>query len=1258
MRIVLDLQGAQSASRIRGIGRYSLCLAQAMAELAHEHEVWVVLNGRFVDTIEPLRASFQRVVPQHRVRVFDVPGPVSEISVANHVRARVAERLREAFLADLQPDVVHVSSLFEGLGDDAVSSVGLIEAGLPTAVTLYDLIPLLRPDQYLTRPEIRHWYLRKAQSLKRAELLLAISESSRREAIDYLQILPDHVVTIGAGVDGRFQVIQLTDDEKVALRARYGLRKRFVMCVGETDPRKNVEGLVEGYAQLPLELRQQYQLVIVMKVHEANRMRWRQLASRVGLSHDELVFTGYVADNDLLALYNMCDLFVFPSLHEGFGLPVLEAMACGAPVIGSNASSIPEVIGRSDALFDPTHPGSIAAKIAEVLADEPFRERLRTHGLQRAKAFTWKAAARRALEAFEDLHARRRRAVGTSVALSVRKPRLAYVSPLPPEPTGIADYSAELLPELARFYDIEVVVRQREVADNWVLANFPVRDVAWFEQHAPEYERVLYQFGNSHFHAHMFDLLARFPGTVVLHDVFLSGVLDWMERLGPQTGVFRRALYHSHGYAALLAEARKGREAAVWAYPSSGDILRDAVGVIVHSRYAWALLQDWYGALDGHEIRVIPQPRALPISRNRAEARRRLGFDEDEFLVCSFGFIAPTKLNHRLLAGWLGSRLAQNERCRLVFVGEKHGGDYDRELADAIERGTTAGRIQITGFVTTEQYQDYLAAADAAVQLRTRSCGETSRTVLDCLAHGLPVIVNAHGAAAELPEDVALVLADDFKDGELVAALERLYGEETLRARLARRAKEHVGTVHHPARVAEAYHSTIEEFWQTSHRARERRLITAIARIVSPTGPAAGDLPEIATAIAANRAEDGLRRLFVDVSTLALDDAGTGIQRVTRAILNVLVNQPPSGFRVEPVRLDGRVYRLARRFTLKLLGLYPDLLDDAPVEPRPGDVFLGLDCTPGRVPTMRPWFERQRGRGVDVHFVVYDLLPILRPDAFPPEMQPAFELWLRTIAEVSDGLVCVSRSVADELVRWLETTKPARHRSLSIGYFHLGADIQTSLPSTGIPDEAEAQLAQLHTRPSFLMVGTIEPRKGHAQALAAFDRLWAAGLDVNLVIVGKQGWMVQHVADRLRSHPALGKRLFWFRGISDEYLEKVYEASTALLAASEGEGFGLPLVEAARHGLSIIARDIPVFREVAGDHAFYFAGNTPEALANAVREWLVLRTEGAVPKPDRIRWLTWEESARQLLDVVLGGRWHRVWPHAITQDREAGAVNL
>jgi len=174
----------------------------------------------------------------------------------------------------------------------------------------------------------------------------------------------------------------------------------------------------------------------------------------------------------------------------------------------------------------------------------------------------------------------------------------------------------------------------------------------------------------------------------------------------------------------------------------------------------------------------------------------------------------------------------------------------------------------------------------------------------------------------------------------------------------------------------------------------------------------------------------------------------------------------------------------------------------------------------------------------------------------------------------------------------------------------------------------------LADNPNFFMVGTLEPRKGHAQTLEAFECLWAAGVQANLVIVGKHGWLVDELAAKLLNHPEAGKRLLWLEGASDEYLEYLYNNCDCLIAASYGEGFGLPLIEAAQYQLPIIARDLPVFREVAGEHAWFFSGADAQAVADSIGEWLLLHAEGRHPQSSQMPWLTWKASAQQLIGEI------------------------
>jgi len=231
----------------------------------------------------------------------------------------------------------------------------------------------------------------------------------------------------------------------------------------------------------------------------------------------------------------------------------------------------------------------------------------------------------------------------------------------------------------------------------------------------------------------------------------------------------------------------------------------------------------------------------------------------------------------------------------------------------------------------------------------------------------------------------------------------------------------------------------------------------------------------------------------------------------------------------------------------------------------------------------------------------------------------------------SDGAICISKSVASELKKWL-TDRALLQPGFRIDWFHLGADISASIPSQGKPDNAKNLLIRMAENHTFLMVGTLEPRKGHQQILAAFELLWAKEVKINLLIVGKQGWMVEGFVEKMQRHPEFGNRLFWVDSASDEYLEEIYSASTCLIAASEGEGFGLPLIEAAQHKLPIIARDIPVFREVAQDNAVYFSGLNADSLVGVIEKWIDMYRQNNVPDSAGMSWLTWEQSVKFLLE--------------------------
>ncbi len=1234
MRIVIDMQGAQSASRHRGIGRLTLSLVKAMVTNRGNHDIILALNGLFPDTIEPIRAEFDGLLLQENIRVWQAPGPVYYLNTENEWRRKVAEMIRESFLASLKPDIILISSLFEGLGDDAITSIGRLSNTVPTAVILYDLIPFIYRDLYLENPIHEKWYEQKLDHLRRADLMIAISDASRQEALQYLEFPSKNVVNVSAAVDAKFVPRSLEQDEEEIIRTSYRLSHPFVMYTGAAiEPRKNVEGLIYAYAQLPKELREVHQLLVVGSIQANDRQRLVSLAKKHGLKANELVLTGFVPDEDLIKLYNLCKVFIFPSWHEGFGLPVLEAMSCGAAVIGANTSSIPEVIGREDALFDSKNHQAITTKLAQVLIDNAFREELKCYGLQRAKKFSWNLSAKRAISEIE-VWFTNKKVTKYHTEIPMRRPKLAYISPLPPERSGISDYSAELLPFLAHYYEIDVIVSQELVSNPWITANCHIRKVDWFLDHGLQYDRVLYHFGNSPFHQHMITLLNKIPGVVVLHDFFLSTIEGHFDEQLDKQNRMMKELYYSHGYTAIKELFQTIDKNELMAnYPCNLSVLQRALGIIVHSNYSRSLANKWYPLLD-LDLRTIPLTRIPVHNVDRIAARQALNLQKDDYVVCSFGLLGPTKLNHRLLHSWLRSHLVERENCVLIFVGENHGGTYGQELLETIRQRGLGKRIRITGWVDTRNYNNYLAAADVGVQLRTLSRGETSAAVLDCMNYGLPTIVNANSSMTDLPEEGVWKLPDEFEDKHLIQALETLWSDELKRKLLSKRAQEIIQTYHTPLNCARQYFEAIELFY-AKRIVSTQGLIDAIAKINDPR-PNNNEIAILANTISQNLVLNAPKRqILVDVSALVVNDLKTGIERVARSILKELIENCPDGYRVEPIysTTNGYGYYYARKFTLTFLGCPTSILIDESIEYKTGDVFLGLDLHQYVISAQNRFLTHISHIGVRVYFVVYDLLPVLMPHVFPPSATDGHEAWLKTITQF-DGAICISHTVAADLKQWFNIHGSVRQRPFRIAWSHIGADVENSVPTKGLPNDADRILATLSARTSFLMVGTIEPRKGHAQTLSAFEKLWNDEVDINLVIVGKQGWMVEHVIENIKHHPKLGKRLFWLEGISDEYLEKIYATSTCLIAASEGEGFGLPLIEAAQHKLPIIARDIPVFHEVAGNYCFYFTGNEPIDLAQAIKSWIDLFHQDQHPKSDDMPWLTWKESARKMMDIL------------------------
>jgi len=526
-------------------------------------------------------------------------------------------------------------------------------------------------------------------------------------------------------------------------------------------------------------------------------------------------------------------------------------------------------------------------------------------------------------------------------------------------------------------------------------------------------------------------------------------------------------------------------------------------------------------------------------------------------------------------------------------------------------------------------------------------------TALEAMVVGAPVIGARAGAIPEVVgNDSALFNPDD--PAELADMIRRSLEDSDFCDRL-RGDPEVLREKYNWTRVAEISATAFAGLLEVQQRARPS-LGDMRERTKALLGDKARRLRGLAPALAfAEPALPGEQRLIIDVSNTARTDYVSGIQRVVSKLATNLVPVPrtPSRDSEQVDKKDRTPAALRAGMEIKLAdcidvqGFYwagydPKKKIVASQRTEAGRVQFGADDTVLMLDSSWGYHEahlkvlrQARLLGADVVTTLYDLVPLETPAFCDPAMPVIFSQWLGAALEYSTSFVCISRDVADRLIRLLHAIK--HPRPLNIGYWRLGADVmQSANPATGKtvgPQEAKVGM------PSFLCVGTIEPRKGHRLVLRAFEQLWARGVDARLVFVGRRGWSVGSLADAILHHPEFGKRLVWLARASDEELLQQYDNCDALIAASFAEGFGLPIVEAGMFGKPIIASDIPVFREVTSksSSARFFETGSSEALASAIEEMIATPATHSRPAEP---WPNWQQSADELFALVSGDEWY------------------
>jgi glycosyltransferase involved in cell wall biosynthesis len=368
----IGFEGKVLTRRIGGIGRYAIHLLEALLSLSSQQH------------------------PDLEFVIFTAPQTDREI--LREVGTETSECFRGIKSTLLRSSVL----LPVGVRWERIEVFhGLDQSGIPLffkagkyVVTIHDVIPLVLPWAFSARHRLV-LATALARIRSQAEMVIVPSTAAAEDVVQFLRVERERIRVIPMGCEPRFQPAD-EPARAATLRRRYHLPERYILFVGTLEPRKNIHTLLRAFARVIAEMPQDELMLVIAGGNGWGGEDYRSTVDALKL-HRHVRFTGFVEDDHLPDLYRGALLFVYPSLYEGFGLPVLEAMACGTPVITSDRASLPEVAGDAALLVDPTRPEALAAAMASILSDSDLRQVLRAKGLARAQAFTWDAVAQQTI---------------------------------------------------------------------------------------------------------------------------------------------------------------------------------------------------------------------------------------------------------------------------------------------------------------------------------------------------------------------------------------------------------------------------------------------------------------------------------------------------------------------------------------------------------------------------------------------------------------------------------------------------------------------------------------------------------------------------------------------------------------------------------------------------------------------------------------------------------------------------------------------
>ena len=644
--------------------------------------------------------------------------------------------------------------------------------------TVYDVIPLMMPHDYVHGwPEhLQREYQRRVDSLAAwADKLIFISESSRSDFKKlYFESFSKSVVIPLAVDHTKFWT-------PISPRSR--AKSPYILFTGGFDPRKNMAKALEAFSHLVKDHSKEFEtlkLYIVCACSDESRKDYEKLATQLGVL-DRLVLTGHVEDDELVALYRGASVFFFPSRYEGFGLPVLEALACGLPVVTTNVSSIPEVIGDLAYYCSTNDSKDMALALREALCEGTSGQSRRQKSIRRAREFTWAKTAADYSKLFTDT------LLETQNSKDLQHRKIAYLSPWPPQRSGIADYSLEIVRHLKEYVDITLYLENPEECstDNLDLS---VHNITLLPEEIKRYDCIIYHIGsNTKFHKYIYKMAWQYPGIVVLHEFNIHPFMVDAFLGNDDEYLYVDALKEGYGEQGKFSyESVKSNESppGIWEFPMSHALAKRSLATIVHSQWVKNQLQGI------NNVFVVPMGSNTKKTFSRFDVdeilRRRLSISTDNFLISTFGFVNRFKRIPKILEA-IKVLLDLGYPVQFLIGGDLI--EKSLKLEETINSLGISDNVIISGYLNDEEFEACLRMSDIIFNLRCPSLGESSAALMRALGCGKTCIVSNYQQFAELPDSVCWkVDVDDLEVQQIVAYLKELMHNPTARKQLGKNA--------------------------------------------------------------------------------------------------------------------------------------------------------------------------------------------------------------------------------------------------------------------------------------------------------------------------------------------------------------------------------------------------------------------------------------------------------------------------------------